>query len=151
MKWQCLAFLFVGLLLAADSAKKEPDKKPAKDIDKIQGSWVAEKGEGDGNEFPAEFVSMMKVSFKGDKYTFEVGDLVEKGTMTFDSSKKPGTVDVKIEEGMDKDKSQVGIYKLDGDTLTLCFSRVEEKERPKEFATKTGSEQLLVVFKRPKS
>ena len=41
-------------------------------------------------------------------------------------------------------------YSIDGDTLKLCVDEANIKERPKEMASKEGSQQVLAVFKRQK-
>jgi uncharacterized protein (TIGR03067 family) len=86
---------------------------------------------------------------KNEKYTFEIGDMTETGTLKLDPSKTPATLDIKIADGPDKGKTQLAIYKLDGDTFTLCFARPEQ-DRPKEFTAKAGSEHAVFVFKRQK-
>ena len=46
-------------------------------------------------------------------------------------------------------KTVLGIYEINGDTIKYCWAE-PGKERPKEFATKTDSNQTLMVLKRVK-
>src|SRR5258707_8724911 len=126
MKWQVLVALAVGLLVAADTPKEDPAKK--KDQEKLQGTWQAESFEADGNPLPEEAVKACKFTFKDEKYTFEPGDVTETGTWKLDSGKDPATVDLKIGDGPDKDKTQLGIYKVDGDMLKFCFAQAGATE-----------------------
>ena len=49
----------------------------------------------------------------------------------------------------DKDVSEVGIYKLDGDVLTMCFAAPGEP-RPMAFTTGEESKNWVIVLKRVK-
>ena len=52
-------------------------------------------------------------------------------------------------EGPFKGKTTLGIYKLEGDEFTVCFAP-PDKDRPKEFTTKSGTGVLVHVWKRQK-
>jgi uncharacterized protein (TIGR03067 family) len=41
-----------------------------------------------------------------------------------------------------------GIYRLEGDTLTLCWAGGRKPERPAEFASRPGTETTLLVLRR---
>ena len=46
-----------------------------------------------------------------------------------------------------RDGTEKGIYAVEGDTLKLCLS-TQGGKRPTEFATKTGTDELLIVLRR---
>jgi RNA polymerase sigma factor (sigma-70 family) len=45
-------------------------------------------------------------------------------------------------------EAQLGIYRWDGETLTLCFDRIGSRTRPKAFATGAGAAQTLLLLRR---
>jgi uncharacterized protein (TIGR03067 family) len=149
MTWKWLIVGISGLLLAADTPKEDSKKE----LDRIQGSWVATSGESAGAPLPDEQVKEMKFVIKENKYSYAIaGAYQEKGTLKIDSSKKPKAIDVAITEGEDQGETQLGIYEVDKDTLKFCFARPgKDKKRPKSFRTTAEDEQLLIVFKREKS
>ena len=100
----------------------------------------------EGKSVPGEFVEKGRYVFKGNELTIFEGDKnVGKATFTLDPAKKPKTIDMTATEGPGKGKTMYGIYRIEGDTLTLCIG----EERPTDFngAGKAG----LVEFKRAKS
>jgi uncharacterized protein (TIGR03067 family) len=139
------------VLLASAGLSIAPDEGTKDDKDKLQGTWLIQSVEAAGDRVPKEDIENIRLTIEGDKYT-ETRDkaVEEKGTLKLDPTKSPKTIDFAIKEGMSEGETQLGIYKLDDDTLTLCLADPGDKERPKEFATKAGSRQFLIVFKREK-
>ena len=72
-------------------------------------------------------------------------------TFKIDATKKPKTIDFTYTSGFLKGKTIKGIYKIDGDDLTICRGLSPETDRPDEFAAPTDSGLLLVVWKRSKT
>jgi uncharacterized protein (TIGR03067 family) len=141
-----LALLWIVLLLSADQ-DPEPPKDVKKELASLQAEWTMGSMETRGKKAADAQVKLSRLTIKGDKWIVKIGG--GKGvepagsTMTIDPSKKPKTLDLKGTRSASK-----GIYKLEGDTLTLC--RVTGKaERPKEFKT-TAESGILVVWKRVK-
>jgi uncharacterized protein (TIGR03067 family) len=136
--------LAVGLLLAADDAKKDKEQ--------LQGTWRPVSAEQEGKAQPDAKEHLL--TFEGDTFTIKRGDqLFVKGTFTLDPSKTPKVIDMKVTEGRreeDKGKEVRGIYELDKDTLKWCTAEPGGKDRPKEFAAKEGSNDLFVTLKREK-
>ena len=128
MKSLCLLSVALGLFLVAPSGNAAPGPKDEKaDLKKFEGNWIFASWDSNGQSLPQEFLDSCKWSVKGDKYTFEQGENKEEGSIKIDPSKKPATIDLDITSGNDKGKAQPGIYKIDGETITVCLARPGEK------------------------
>ena len=114
-----------------------------KDQDLIQGSWKVVKLEVQGKVNRGPFLGGKWV-FKGKEVLIFDGDKVlAKGTFVLDPDKKPKTIEMTgIHE--QQGKTSYGIYRIEQNTLTLCYG----DELPKEFsgAGKAG----LLQFERVK-
>jgi uncharacterized protein (TIGR03067 family) len=76
-----------------------------------------------------------------------------KGTYKLDADKTPKRMDMKLEKGPNGDaegKSLEGIYEVKGDELKWCFVPPDQGDRPKEFASQSGTSQINVTLKRVK-
>jgi uncharacterized protein (TIGR03067 family) len=134
----------VVLLMAAD----EPAKDAKKEQDKLQGEWTMVSMETVGVKHSDDDVKKYTLTIKGDQWTVMNGLSPGAGrTFKIDPSKDPKSLDLTIKLG-DQERVSQGIYKLEGDTLTLCRTQ-EGGERPKEFKT-TAEAGILVVWKRAK-
>ena len=135
----------IGLLSTAAAQKEGADKK---ELEKFQGKWATASVTVDGaaeDEIKDRFLAI-----KGDKATFLDKDK-ERGTgsMKLDPGKSPAHLDFTYEDGPAKGTTLKGIYKFEGDTLTVCYGGFG-KDRPTEFASKAGSGTILIVQKRAK-
>ncbi len=150
MKLRLLTVLVVGLALGADTPRED---EAAKDLKQFQGTWTLESLEANGKKIDGEIMKkagqQINLVVKGDQVTLKVsrGDLT--GTIKLDPSKSPKAYEVKGAgpEGIAYDS--FGIYKIDGDTLTVCYAAAA-KDRPSEFKADAGSDVALQVWKRDK-
>jgi uncharacterized protein (TIGR03067 family) len=143
MAWKTLTVLALGLLIGADDAKKD-----AKDQDenKIQGTWVVVSVERDGQKASDEEIKDKTVTFAAEsKVTVKMPDKEINGKYKIDAGKKPKHITLEATS----EKTLFGIYKLDGDNLTICCEEGDMENRPTEFASK-GSDTQLIVLKREK-
>ena len=135
--------LTLTLTLAAPGPK---DAK--KDPPSLVGEWTAEgavsRGKPDNPPpgttwtFAADGKSVLRIG--GGK------EMVE-GTYKTDPKKDPAEID--ITPGIKKEGTMRGIYKVEGDTLTLCLA--DEEERPKAFDAPAGAKRIVITFKRVKA
>jgi len=125
------------------------EKTAAQDLKNLQGTWVVIEAERDGA--PLDRIKGNKLVVKDNHFTVVTRSAELKGDLTLGPNKSPKTVDFHHQEGQLRDKKGEGIYRLDGDRLTLCYAEADSgKERPDAFATREGSSRLLIVVQRQK-
>lgn len=136
-------------VFAAEEPAKSSAAEPAKaDIDLLQGSWrIAEleisgqKNSPTGDDARIEFSKDRLKSGKG----------AELFVVKLESGTNPKLIDFERIEGSEATQSLEGIYKLEGDKLTICVSIGEGvRVRPTEFTGKQDSGCALVVLERIK-
>lgn len=146
MKLWLLVILVPGLAIGADQPGKD---EPAGDLKQFQGTWSLESMEVNGIHVDPDTLKNagIKLIVQGDKFTLKLrrGDL--EGTLKLDPTRNPKAYNGEGTDPEGKTQESVGIYKIEGDTLTACYV-TGGKERPTEFKAGAGSEAVLQVFKR---
>jgi uncharacterized protein (TIGR03067 family) len=138
----------LALLSARPLAAPAPEKNPeAEALQKLEGAWVVARVEVDGMKVPAELVKDFRLDFKGHGYTMRHGQERHEGKIKIDPTRKPATLDIMPETGSDKGKTQLAIYFLQGNLLTICGA-APGKERPEDFDTKGKKAVTLLVLRR---
>ncbi len=123
---------------------------------KIDGTWLLTGVVApDGKVIPADDIAKAMATgvFKDGKYAFSFGAKVaESGTYKTDSTQTPATIDLMIVEGNPKEKGmkQLGIYKIEGDTLTVAVSKPGSTTRPKVFEATKEMDVGVQILKRQK-
>lgn len=146
MKTKLLMVVAVGVLVAAGGRTEE---NPKKELEKHTGTWQAVSVERDGKKLPDEEVKKVKLTVKGENYTYQVGGQEIEGKHTLNPAKKPKQIDAVRTKGSNAGETLKGIYELDDQTFKVCFAPVG-KDRPTEFVTKEGDGRRLMTFKREK-
>jgi uncharacterized protein (TIGR03067 family) len=149
MRWHAVLVVMVAALIAADDPKEDAAKK---ELAKLEGKWSVSTYEREGKTLGAGIARNIKYSFKGDVQTLTGGIGFTGGKeaqIKLDPAKKPAEIDLTPLDGKNKGQTFQGIYKLEGDKLTICVTR-PGGGRPKEFATKAGSGTVLVSHERDK-
>src|SRR5215831_17670673 len=144
---QRILLLLIACLIPADDSK---DKAIKADLDKLQGTYKMASLEVDGKAVPEDKLKTSTLTIKGDKYIIKVKDQTFETQMILDPEKKPKTIDMKFLDGVNKDKTALGIYKFDDDTFTMCRRLNPDQERPQDFGTWPNTNTFLVVWKKEK-
>ncbi len=121
-----LATGVIVLVAWGHSMGQEPDEIRAA-RDQLRGEWVATRiraGEDRLAEGPA--VSSCRVEFDGKAVAFRgmIEGVDARGAFLIDPASRPRRIDLKMDRGW-----VVGIYELEGDTLTLCITPIALPER----------------------
>lgn len=117
-------------------------------VAKLQGEWVLVSAERDGTALPADQLFNERLIIEGTRFsrpqTAPNGTEIkgEQGKLSIDSSDSADSIDFVLWEG-----TAHGLYRLDGDELTLCVTR-EGGTRPDSFQTKNGDSRVLQTFRR---
>jgi uncharacterized protein (TIGR03067 family) len=118
-------------------------------LDKLQGEWTIVSEEQFGKKLPGAKIERYTLTIKGDQWTMALAEDKITMTLKIDPSKDPKTIDLTFKL-RGKQMVSLGIYKLEGGTLTVCRSlTTPDPQRPKEFKT-TEKDGMLVVYKRVK-
>jgi uncharacterized protein (TIGR03067 family) len=141
--------IVLTLILSVLAAAPKEDAS-AKDLARMQGDWACDSFVRDGMKLPDDDAQALFRTVKGNGYTVYLFDkAIGKGTLKIDATKSPRTIDFAPAGAAGKGGPVLGIYKLEGNTLTLCYAGAGTA-RPKAFAAKEGSGHTLTVWLREK-
>jgi uncharacterized protein (TIGR03067 family) len=144
-------FTCVAIVVAGTDEPPRRDAPPEavrQELARLQGTWQLISAESNGVKAPEERVKQTRVTITGNTHTVRFGDQVLAHDVRFeiDPTKTPKEVTDTINDGPNKGKQILGIYRLEGDMLTSCVAP-PGKERPTEFTAGPGSGYTLRVFR----
>jgi uncharacterized protein (TIGR03067 family) len=143
-----IAAVLVPMVALAATAD---DKKATADLKAMVGKWKVEKSELGGKDITDVLQVLEFEIHAGGKYTAQHGNNKDEGTFTVDPSKSPRQMVVKPMGGPNKGKTVKAIYKIDGDTLTICYDfSADKSDYPQKFESKPDTVLLLTTYKREK-
>ena len=142
-----LAFLVISLatsaLPAGDGVKKE--------LKKHQGTWTVISSTFEGQQAGEDVLRSISRIVNDDHVVWKRNGKQFAGTkIELDPRPEPKAIDVIPDGGPDRGQHVLGIYKLEGDELTICMAAAGQP-RPKEFEAKEGSKCTLRKFRREKA
>ena len=141
---QASLYLVLVLAVGAPATKENAKKNPPN----IEGEWVAESIIDNGKPRPIPDAGI-SFTFTKDKDYIVVDNGMKSPASPFriDLKKSPHEIDLDIACGF----ILRGIFKIEGDTLTLCTANpLGGVARPTEFESAERSGRRLFVFKRAK-
>ena len=130
----CLALL--SLLSCATTKKTTVAANP------LNGTWIPIQQEMGGKAIPAALFANQKLMLNDTNYTF-IAESIDKGVVKVKGNK----MDIYGKEGVNAGNLFKAIYKLESDTLTICYNLGGEIY-PATFDSSGNPVYFLSVFKR---
>lgn len=113
----------------------------------LEGTWEFESLEVDGRSMPASMLTTSRILIDGDRFRSETPGAIYEGVFNIDVEAKPHGIDIEFVEGPEAGNTNRGIFRLDGDRLTICLD-MNGNARPEAFRTKGGSGHALELLRR---
>jgi uncharacterized protein (TIGR03067 family) len=138
------ALLAVAFAMAAPALKDAP-----KNVDPaLTGRWTLERLTVAGAKLP-DLTPNLTLTFTADgRWESSAMGMVHIGAFTSNPKADPHELDTVQEGGQQGPQTSRLIYKIEGDTLTVCGD--SDGKRPGAFDTPADSKWMLMVFKRAK-
>ena len=119
----------------------------ATDLDRLQGVWRVTALRMDGRDVAAGDLAAASIAIDGDRFVSKGMGAVYEGTLHVKARATPKAFDMLFTAGHAAGVRNVGIYKLDRDTWTICLATRGTK-RPGRFASTPGSGIALETLTR---
>jgi uncharacterized protein (TIGR03067 family) len=140
---------FLATIVLGDDRKTDV-AAVQRDLQELQGEWQMQSLERDGKKLPDQLVKTYKRKVKDNRHTVtwkEQGRVLVLDTeIILDPARSPKAVDILLLSGPFKGKKRLGIYKIEGDTETVCLAQ-PGKDRPTSFDSKQGAIHVWLKVK----
>jgi uncharacterized protein (TIGR03067 family) len=133
--------LVLGLALAVGAPALKPAPTPA-EPNPLVGEWSLETWMFNGAYIP-NLGEQFEFTTDGKFRSWRNDRTLGTGSYELVPKVEPAGLD-----WTDETETRKGIYKVDGDTLTVCLSNDAKGERPTEFTARLGSNRNLLTLKR---
>ncbi len=118
------------------------------ELKRHQGTWIATSSTFDAQKAPDEIARSIQRIVTEDHVVWERRGKRFAGTkIELDPTRDPQKIDVIPDGGPNRGERVLGIYKLDGERLTICMARAGQP-RPTVFKAAKGSGWTLQTFER---
>jgi uncharacterized protein (TIGR03067 family) len=134
--------------LSRPPKSESPPPAPAGPPTEIEGGWRMVSAVFDGKPMPDDMVRWCTRTTRGDHTVVMAGpQMMLSARFALDPTKAPHAIDYVNLHGTAKGKTQLGIYELDGDRLSICMS-APGKPRPRTFESSPRDGRSFTVWQR---
>ncbi len=148
--WLLIPRAFRNRQVARTADATRPVMTPAgrEELEKFQGRWEFVSLAVDGDPKPEADFKKYTAMFKGDQWIVSEGTTIAaQTTIVLDPAASPKAIDAFPPPG--KGVPIHGIYRLEGEKLTIYDRGEDNGERPASFDEEPNAGLVMIVFKRP--
>jgi uncharacterized protein (TIGR03067 family) len=131
-------FLAVALVVAGVGRDSRAAAQPGKKSP-LDGRWQVTRQEEKGGLVPPIVSKRLSMVIEDGEMGWYIGNPAANLTATITINEEKKTVDAEITSGSFIGKKMLGIYRLDKDTLEMCWGEIGTEKRPTKFTTKPGA------------
>lgn len=117
------------------------------DLDRLQGTWATTALEIDGKALSPHDFAAARLVVEGDRFTSLGMGAAYSGTLKLDTSVSPRALDMRFDEGPEKDNTNLCIYEFVEDVWKLCVA-MRGSVRPTTFTSQPGSGIAIETLER---
>lgn len=115
--------------------------------ERLNGTWEAVRIEENGRLLPAEYLDGVQLTIWQDRYLLTANGTTVKMSFSTDGSDGAGTIDVVPSIGSNAAQGFPGIYKVEGDLLTVAYSSLGGA-RPSGFDMESAPDARITEWRR---
>jgi uncharacterized protein (TIGR03067 family) len=144
----CVSVLGLWCLCGAAPQDTKKDDAVKEELKRLEGKWEIVSIELGGKPVDRNKLGPSDhIVFSGKRMSIVTKAVTLDTTVALDLTKDPKWMDITSSDAI---KMWPGIYELKGDTLTVAMAGETEGQRPTEFKTKQGGNDVVYVYKRAK-
>jgi len=125
-----------------------PADFPSEPVPELEGEWAMTACSHSGQALKPEFLKWGKRVAKGNETTVFMGkQVILKARYSIDRHPQPNTIDYFLTQGPAAGQKQLGIFELQGESLTVSFAKPGQP-RPADFSSTAGDGRTVTTWKR---